>query len=102
MLLRGHLNVAFWHKPDLRLAASEGPLTSALPTLAAECRLITPPLAMGPLPGTHILIDTHSLPRDGAGLPSGSFDPDLSRLYPSGAPSPLPGGHHPARRLGRP
>jgi hypothetical protein len=30
------LNVRSWHNPDLRLAAPEGPLTSGLPTLAAE------------------------------------------------------------------
>jgi len=29
-------NVAYWHKPDLRLTASEGPFTSGLPTLGAE------------------------------------------------------------------
>ncbi len=31
--------VRVWHKPDLRLAASEGPLTGALPTFGAERRL---------------------------------------------------------------
>ncbi len=40
MLLRGHLNVAFWHKGDLRLAAPQGPLTVPLPTLRPECRFI--------------------------------------------------------------
>ena len=28
--------VAFWHNPDLRLAAPEGPFTNGLPTLGAE------------------------------------------------------------------
>ena len=31
------VNVSLWHKDDLRLAASEGPLKSGLPTLGAEC-----------------------------------------------------------------
>jgi hypothetical protein len=29
--------VCSWHKSDLRFAAYEGPFTSALPTLGAEC-----------------------------------------------------------------
>ena len=35
-LYRSSANVGCWHKDDLRLAAPEGPLTSGLPTLAAE------------------------------------------------------------------
>jgi hypothetical protein len=31
------VNVSFWHKPDLRLAAPEGPFTGGLPTFGAEC-----------------------------------------------------------------
>ncbi len=30
-------DVGKWHKPDLRFAAYEGPLTSGLSTLGAEC-----------------------------------------------------------------
>jgi hypothetical protein len=30
--------VALWHNPDLRLAASEGPLTSGFQTFGPECR----------------------------------------------------------------
>ncbi len=40
MLLRGHLNVAFWHEADLRRLPDSGPLTGALPTFGAECRFI--------------------------------------------------------------
>jgi hypothetical protein len=32
-MVTSEANVAFWHKPDLRLAAPEGPFTSGLPTL---------------------------------------------------------------------
>jgi len=32
----GIANDRFWHKPDLRLAASEGRFTGGLPTLGAE------------------------------------------------------------------
>ena len=35
--LSRHANVGFWHIADLRLAAPEGPLTSGLPALGAEC-----------------------------------------------------------------
>jgi hypothetical protein len=30
-------DVGYWHKTDLRIAAPEGPITSGLPTLDAEC-----------------------------------------------------------------
>ena len=32
-------DVRSWHKPDVRLAAPEGPLTGALPTFGAQCPL---------------------------------------------------------------
>ncbi len=40
MMMRGHLNVACWHKADACLAAPEGPITSGLPTFTAEYRFL--------------------------------------------------------------
>ncbi len=34
------LNVAFWHIADVRWLPGLGPLTGALPTFGAECRVI--------------------------------------------------------------
>ncbi len=36
---RRDLNDCLWHEADLRLAAPQGPITGALPTFGAECRV---------------------------------------------------------------
>ncbi len=39
MPLELRVKIAFWYIADLHFAASEGPITSGLPTLGAECLL---------------------------------------------------------------
>jgi hypothetical protein len=39
MLMGRYSNVAFWHEADVQQLPGLGPLTGALPTFGAECRL---------------------------------------------------------------